>query len=353
MDLTHLARPELLALTAYSSARKEGALGEIWLNANENPWPSEPEYLQLNRYPEPQPQALVQLFKTLYQVSSEQLLITRGSDEGIDLLMRAFCRADVDHIIQTPPTYGMYEISATIQGAHTRNVPLLLEKDFALDTQTIINNTNDHTKLIFICNPNNPTANDLSEQQILHLCEALAQRALIVVDEAYVEFSRHRSLSQHLSTHTNLVILRTLSKAYGLAGARCGAVLAHPAIISLLNQIIAPYPIPKPVVQCVLQAMTREWIEERQQQIAIIRAEREKLMAVLIESPHILHVWPSETNFILCRVHDPNRFMQHFSEQGIVIRDRSHIIDDCIRMTVGTPAENLKLITALSAHPIR
>ncbi len=342
MDLAQIFRPELLRLTPYSSARREASYGDIWLNANENPWSPQPEQLQLNRYPEPQPPVLVELFSALYEMNPEQLLVTRGSDEGIDLLIRACCRAGIDHIIDTPPTYGMYETSASIQGIKTINIPLLT--DFSLNKTAIITAINSFTKIIFICSPNNPTANLFTMNEILELCKQSQANTLVVVDEAYLEFSSTPSMAKHIKQQPNLVVLRTLSKAYGLAGARCGVVLAHQQIIDVLKRIIAPYPIPTPIVDTVMQNLTKERCAQVQNQIKIIQQERQQLIEILKNSPAILQVWPSETNFILFKVADAGLFMDHFAQHGMVLRDRSKLthLHNCVRITVGQPHENIR-----------
>lgn len=332
----NLARKEVMNLIPYSSARKESNPVGIQLDANENPFVSE-----FNRYPDPQPVRLRQNLCSLYGVNETQLLITRGSDEAIDLLMRGFCKANRDGILITPPTYGMYSVSANIQGAFIQSAPLT-SPGFELDADLIIRQWQPKIKLIFLCPPNNPTGNSLDTDVILQLCKL---NALIIVDEAYIEFSSRQSLTRCLDKFPNLVILRTLSKAYGLAGARCGSVLAHPDIIALLRKIIAPYPIPTPVVQVALDVLSDANAEQMNARIEIIKRQREELREFLQRHPLVKAVYPSDANFLLVAVNSPKRWMNVCREHGIVIRDRSNIpgLSDCIRISIGTPEENQRL----------
>lgn len=343
-EILQLARPELRNMVAYSSAKRENKQGDLYLNANENNLAPTAEVF-LNRYPDPQPQALVKHFAQHYGVQAQQLLITRGSDEGIDLLIRTFCRAYTDAIMITPPTYGMYQISANIQGAKTISAPLL--DNFQLNIPLMLEKWQSTTKLIFLCSPNNPTGNLLKREEILLLAEKLTNKAMIVVDEAYVEFARSESLISELKHYENLVVLRTLSKAYGLAAVRCGFVLAHAAIIELLNKVIAPYPIPAPVVTSVLEHLINR--DQLNQQVDSIIKEREFMSEMLSSFNYVEKVWPSAANFILCKVKHSESVMKHCLDQGIVIRDRSkeYGLANCVRITVGTPRENKRLLEVL------
>lgn len=335
-----LVRPEILALTPYSSARKESSGGKVWLDANENPLTPHAGAPRLNRYPEPQPAEVVTRLASLYGVTPDRLLVTRGSDEGIDLLLRAFCRAGQDSILITPPTYGMYAVAAGIQGARVISVPLVREKDFALDADAVLRALTPETKLVFLCSPNNPTGQSLDRASVLKVVTALATRAVVVVDEAYAEFSTEPSLVQELGAHANLVVLRTLSKAFGLAGARVGATLASPAIIGVLQKIIAPYPIPAPVVRAALDALSAGAITAARQSALDLVGERRRMTAALVKLPHVRKVWPSDANFLLMEVSDSARVMAVARSAGLVIRDRSKDVPNTVRITVGTRAEN-------------
>ena len=369
-----LMRPDILALTPYSSARKAcpepsrsestggGACPEpsrrVWLDANENPktpsafLPSEglaaEGRSQLNRYPEPQPRELVAQLSALYGVAPAQLLVTRGSDEGIDLLLRTFCRAGQDAIIITPPTYGMYAVAAGIQGARLVPVPLIREKNFSLDAAAVLAALTTDTKLVFLCSPNNPTGALLDRTAVLSLVRALAGRAVVVVDEAYVDFTETQSYATLIAANPNLVVLRTLSKAYGLAGARVGTAIADPALIAVLQKVIAPYPVPAPVAHAALAALTPAAQLAARESVRALVAERGRLAAALPKLTAVRHVWPSDANFLLVEVTDSARVMSAARAAGLIIRDRSMDVPNSVRITIGTPAENNLVLEVLS-----
>jgi histidinol-phosphate aminotransferase len=343
-----LVRPDILALTAYSSARKESKGGRVWLDANENPQTPSAAKPLLNRYPEPQPADLVAQLATLYGVAPAQVLVTRGSDEGIDLLLRTFCRAGQDAILITPPTYGMYVVAAGIQGARTVTVPLIREKNFALDADAVLKAVTSEVKLVFLCSPNNPTGGLLDRTAVMSLVKSLAARAVVVVDEAYVDFSGQPSLAAEIPANSNLVVLRTLSKAYGLAGARVGTTIADPAIIAVLQKVIAPYPIPAPVLVAALAALTPAGLAAARNSVATLVAERTHLAAALPKLPAVKRVWPSDANYLLVEVADSARAMAAGRAAGVVWRDRSKDVPNHIRITIGTAEENNATLEVLS-----
>jgi histidinol-phosphate aminotransferase len=343
-----LVRPDILALTAYSSARKEAKGGRVWLDANENPETPSAAKPLLNRYPEPQPANLVAQLASLYGVAANQVLVTRGSDEGIDLLLRTFCRAGQDAILFTPPTYGMYVVAAGIQGAHTVTVPLICEKNFALDAAAVLKAVTPEVKLVFLCSPNNPTGGLLDRAAVRSLVRDLAGRAVVVVDEAYVDFSGQPSLAAEIPANPNLVVLRTLSKAFGLAGARVGTTIADPAIIAVLQKVIAPYPVPTPVLQAALAALSPAGLEASRTSVATILAERARLVAALPKLPAVRRVWPSDTNYLLVEVTDSAKAMTAGRAAGVIWRDRSKDVPNSIRITVGTAEENNATLEVLS-----
>ena len=279
MSVLDLARPELLALEPYSSARLEAGRAQVMLNANESPEPAyADDELALNRYPDPQPADLIERLAAAFGVSAGQVYAGRGSDEAIDLLTRAFCRAGQDAVLVSPPTFGMYAVAAGVQGAAVLQVPLDAGRDFALDADAVIAAAQANpVKLVYLCSPNNPTGGAVPRAQILRIVAALAGRCLVVVDEAYGEFGDQPSLADALGTHPNLAVLRTLSKAYGLAGARIGVLLAAAEIIGLMRRIMAPYPLPTPSVAAALRAFTPEATAARVARIARTRAERARL----------------------------------------------------------------------------
>ena len=343
-----LARPDILALTAYSSARKESNGGRIWLDANENPETPSVRRPLFNRYPEPQPADLVAQLATLYGVARAQVLVTRGSDEGIDLLLRTFCRAGQDAILITPPTYGMYVVAAGIQGARTVTVPLVREKNFALDTEAVLRAVTPEVKIVFLCSPNNPTGSLLDRTAVLSLVRSLAGRAVVAVDEAYVDFSGQPSLAAEVAANPNLIVLRTLSKAFGLAGARVGTTIANPAVIAVLQKVIAPYPVPVPVLQAALAALTPAGQAAALASVATLVAERTRLAAALAKLPAVKRVWPSDTNYLLVEAADSTLIMAAGRAAGVIWRDRSKDVSNCIRITVGTAEENNATLEVLS-----
>jgi histidinol-phosphate aminotransferase len=302
----------------------------------------------LNRYPEPQPPQLVQGLARLYGVRPEQVLVGRGSDEAIDLLLRVFCRAGLDNVIVCPPTFGMYGVAARIQGAEVRAVPLLAAAGFALDEAAVLARVDANTKLVFVCSPNNPTANALPPAQLLRIAAALAPRALLVVDEAYIDFASVPSLCAQLDAVPNLAILKTLSKAHGLAGARVGALLAAPAIIALARKVIPPYAITELTVEAVTPLLQPAAIAATRARVAQVLAERTRLAEGLARSPWISRVWPSDANFLLVDCRDADAVLARVRGAGLIIRDvRQPALPDSLRISVGTSAQNTRLLEAL------
>lgn len=344
--LERLARPELLAMQGYSSARMEAGPAPVVLNANESPWAPDcgcdPEW-QINRYPDPQPLNVVQRLAGIYGVDPDQLLVTRGSDEGIDLLVRAFCRAGQDAIAYCPPAFGMYAVAAGVQNAKVISVPLDQSRDWQLDLDAIVAAP---AKLIFICRPNNPTGHLVSIDEISGLCRRLTGQSLVIVDEAYIEFAQADSMATALSEHANLVVLRTLSKAWGMAGLRCGALLADAGIVALLRKIMAPYPLPVTTQRLVEQALDDDQWQRVRQRIQVLRSERQRVAAALNDCQVVERIWPSEANFLLVRVADADALVRSAAGLGILIRNQSYQpgLSDCIRISIGTPEENDALL---------
>ena len=343
-----LVRPDILALAPYSSARKESKGGRVWLDANENPETPAARQPLFNRYPEPQPPDLIAKLAGLYGVPPAQCLVTRGADEGIDILLRTFCRAGQDSILITPPTYGMYVVAADIQGAKTVRVPLLREQNFALDADAVLKAVSPEVKLVFLCSPNNPTGGLLDRAAVMKVVRSLAGRAVVVVDEAYVDFSGQSSLAAEIPANPNLVILRTLSKAFGLAGARVGTTIADPALIAVFQKVIAPYPIPAPVLNAALAALTPDGLAAARESVRALIAERGRLLAELPKLASVKRVWPSDANYILVEVADSAVAMAAGRAAGVIWRDRSKDVPNTIRITVGTAAENNQTLEVLS-----
>jgi histidinol-phosphate aminotransferase len=346
-----LVRPEIAALSPYSPARWDPAL--VRLHANENPWRSAADATRsgLNRYPEPQSSELAAALAGLYGVDASQVTVGRGSDEGIDLLVRAFCAAGRHDIVTCPPTFGMYRFAAAVQGAGVVEVPLRAADGFSLDAESVIAACSPATRLVFLCSPNNPTGNALDPVQMQRIVSTLDGRAVVVVDEAYVEFSADGSLVALLARHPNLVLLRTLSKAFGLAGARCGAVLASRELTELLRRIVPPYAVTVQTIEAVLDALTPARLLESKAQVERLRSERGRLFARLSRLSLVAQVWPSESNFLLLRSHDADRLLAAGIRGGLLVRDvRSQPgLGDCLRVTIGTPEQNDRLVSSLEA----
>ncbi|HEY8547604.1 MAG TPA: histidinol-phosphate transaminase [Acidimicrobiales bacterium] len=372
-EITRLARPDILALQPYSSARTEGEQRvEVFLDANENPFPPYPGNTAtegLNRYPEPQPGHLLDLFAAHYGVERERLLITRGADEAIDLLVRAFCRAEHDAIVVNDPAFAMYEMSAKVQGAAVRRVPLVPSPEgrFDLDVPAVVaaagadgsgdgdgggSGGDGSVKLVFVCSPNNPTGGLARREDVLAVAGALFGRALVVVDETYVDFSGQPSLARDQDEHPNIVVLRTLSKEYSLAGERCGVTIAHPAVIDLLGRILAPYPLTQSAIRAVTVAMSPPGLARARDHIRQLLQERAVVEDVLRASPGVERVFPSDANFLLVRVTDPPRLMATMHAAGVKIRDRSTVpgIEGCVRISIGTPDENQRMLDAVAKY---
>lgn len=345
-----LARPEVQALTPYASARALADSAGLLLNANENPWPpADDGGLHLNRYPDPQPEDLRAELARRFEVDGDRILITRGSDEGIDLLMRAFCRSGQDRVLICPPCFGMYALSARIQGAEVVEVPLLdAGETWALDTQGVT--TAGAVKLTFLCSPNNPTGNEIATEDVRHICAAQQGQGLVVVDEAYIEFSDADSMTSLIDEHDNLIILRTLSKAYALAGCRIGVLIADPTVIDLLRRIIAPYPLPTPSVAAARRALTGQ--ARMTKQLDILQAQKQRLIAALTALPGIARLWTGKANFVLIRVDNAADLIRTAAADGIRLRNQSAQLGlaECVRITIGTPDETTALIDCLQRY---
>jgi histidinol-phosphate aminotransferase len=347
--VSELARPEIRSLAPYQHAAWEPSL--VRMHANELPWrvDGDASTAGLNRYPEPQPPALVQGLAALYGVPASQLLVGRGSDEAIDLLCRIFCRAQQDNVIVCPPTFGMYGVAARIQGADVVAVPLDASRGFALDVDGILARVNETTRLVFACSPNNPTANVIDPAQLLDLARRLAPRALLVVDEAYIEFADVPSLAGEIAGQPNLAVLRTLSKSHGLAGARCGTLLAAPEVIALARKVIPPYAITELTVEVVAPLLAPTGIAAMKRRIADIKAERGRMASALGASPLISRVWPSDSNFLLVDTPAADDVLARVRGVGLIIRDvRQPLLPRSLRISIGTREQNDRLLGSLA-----
>jgi histidinol-phosphate aminotransferase len=347
-DILALARPEIRTL-APAAAQMHGAANAIRLHANENPWNDEADDspVALNRYFDGQPRALVEALAVWYGVDPAGVLVTRGSDEAIDLLVRAFCRAGEDRILVCPPTFGMYRFSAEVQGAGVLAIPL--GRDFRLDADALIERWTPDVKVVFLCSPNNPTGNALDADAVRRVLDALDGRAIVAIDEAYLEFSGQPGFQDRLPHHPGLVLLRTLSKAHGLAGARCGAAIAAPAVIELLGRIMPPYAMPAPTVAAALDALRPDRLARTRRRIGEIVAERQRLATALAALPRVRRVFPSEGNFLLVEFKDAARVLAAATDGGLQLRDfsRQPELAGCLRITIGSRDENERLLATL------
>ena len=348
MSVLELARAEIRALVPYSSARMEAGADGLLLNANESAWPPYGDTgSDCQRYPEPQPRALIERLAALYGVRPEQVLVGRGSDEPIDLLVRAFCRAGEDAILIQPPTFGMYAVCARVQHAAVVEVPL--GADFSVDVEALLAAVTPAVKLVFVCAPNNPSGAGVPLASIERLAEGLAGRALLVVDEAYLEFAQVPSAASLLDRYENLAVLRTLSKAWALAGARIGCLLTQPEVVALLRRILPPYPLPSPCVAAALRALSPEGQKHARARIAEIRNERVRMTASLRGARGVREVLPSQANFLAVRFDDAAGALRRLAGAGIIVRDvrRYPGLTDALRITLGTPAQNDRVLGAL------
>jgi histidinol-phosphate aminotransferase len=338
MSVLDLARADVRALVPYSSARMESAGGELFLNANESAWD---DGLGLNRYPEPQPRALVERLAQLYGLAPGQVLVSRGSDEAIDLLVRAFCPAGESAVLISPPTFGMYAVCARVQGATVIESPLRAA-DFSLDIDALLAAVTPAVRLVFVCSPNNPTGALVPRDGIERLAKALAGRALLVVDEAYIEFAGQGSAVPLVQQHDHVCVLRTLSKAYALAGARIGCLLGDENLVGLLRRIMAPYPLPTPCTDAALQALASPAFDQALVHVGTIRHERERMARRLRTLPSVREVMASDANFLTVRLHDVAASQAALLAAGIVVRDvrRYAGLNDALRLTIGRPQDN-------------
>ncbi|MGY0559637.1 histidinol-phosphate transaminase [Luteimonas sp. A277] len=353
-SVLELVREDLRDFAGYGSARSDRLQGEVWLNANESAWAGAGDPAgTCRRYPEPQPPELTAALARVYGCAPEQLLVGRGSDEAIDLLVRALCAPGRDAVAVTPPVFGMYAVSARLQGAPLLEVPLVDGEDgFAPDFDALAEGSiAAGAKLVFLCSPGNPTGNPVSLQAIASLARRLEGRALLVIDEAYGEFSSRPSAISLMASHPNLAVLRTLSKAHALAGARVGAVIAAPELIAVLRRCQAPYPVPAPCVDIALAALTPEALEYTTKHVEMVRSERERLRQALAALPGVRRVYRSEGNFLLVRLADADRAFRALLEAGVVVRDQRAAcqLDDALRITVGTPDQNERVLEILSS----
>ena len=341
MNLNNLIRKNIKAMKPYSSARdefKDLKADMVFLDANENPFET-----TLNRYPDPQQTALKELISKQKELPINQVLLGNGSDEVLDLIVRAFCEPNQDSILTLPPTYGMYGVLAQLNSIENIEVPL--GKDFNINVDQVLKQVKPSTKLLFICSPNNPSGNIMDVNAVTRLLKAFD--GLVVIDEAYIDFTTIESWMQHLNTFPNLIVTQTLSKAYGLAGIRLGTCYASKEIIAVLNKIKPPYNINSLTQQAAIEALQNNEVSD---QVSSILREREKLANALASCFFVKKIYPSDANFILIKVDDANKRYDELLRHGIVIRNRTTQLgcENCLRISLGTPAENKQLLTLLN-----
>lgn len=341
MNLNKILRPNIASLAPYSTARDEYEGGEIatFLDANESPYDT-----GLNRYPDPHLKAVRWQLAKIKGVKSDQIFVGNGSDEAIDLVFRLFCTPAKDNVVIISPSYGMYKVAAEINDIEVREV--VLNEDFSLDADALLNTTDQNTKAIFICSPNNPTANLLDRAEVERLLKEF--HGVVVVDEAYIDFAQnYRSFSEDLALFDNLIVLQTLSKAWGLAGVRFGMAFASKEIVAVMNKVKYPYNINILTQRLVLEKLTE--YQRVKDECKVIIAEREMLISEFSKIEKIEKVYPSDANFILIKVADANKLYDYLVDNGVIVRNRNSVTlcKGCLRITVGTSAENQQLVNLM------
>lgn len=351
IDPLALVREDLRDFAGYRSARSDRLNGDVWLNANESPWPSPADADgAVRRYPDPQPAALRAALAALYGCQPQQLLAGRGSDEGIDLLVRAVCRPGQDAIVVTPPTFGMYAVSARLHGVRVVEAPLLDEDSgWNCDFEQLADIAEaTAARLVFVCSPGNPSGTLMPLERISALARRLEGRALVVVDEAYIEFADGASAVSLMDAQANVVVLRTLSKAHALAAARIGSVIADESLIAVLQRCQAPYPLPAPCVGLACEALTTSALAITDARVDTLRNERDRLLRSLHGAPGVLRVYPSQANFLLVRFDRAQATFDRLLDAGVVVRDlrASPRLGDALRISIGSADQN-EIVMAL------
>lgn len=343
MKLSKIVRPNILALAPYSCARDEfKGEASVYIDANESPYNN-----GLNRYPDPRQWSVKELLAPVKGVKKEQIFLGNGSDEAIDLVYRVFCCPGIDNVVAPAPTYGMYQVCAEINDVEYRAVPMVAEA-FALDIEAMAAQVDDHTKVLWICSPNNPSGNAYSEEQLVGILERFKD-LVVVIDEAYIDFSPIPSMTKYLDKYDNLIVLQTFSKAWGHAGMRLGIAMASEEIIAFFNNVKYPYNINELTQQEAVRVLKD--IKKKERQVEEILGQREVLNALLLSLPCVEKVYPSDANFILTKVKDAPATYKYLQDKGIIVRSRHKVqlCFNCLRITVGTPAENAELFEALKA----
>ena len=334
VDIYNLARPNIRNLAPYSTARDECQVKiGAFLDANENPFTN-----GYNRYPDPRQAELKTLISRIKGIPVKNMFIGNGSDEAIDLCFRVFCEPAIDNAVSIAPTYGMYKVAADINNVQMRQVPLGV--DFSLPVEALLEACDGNTKLMFVCSPNNPTGNAFPVDQILKLADGF--NGILVVDEAYIDFSSQPSLTQFIAEYPNIIVLQTLSKAYGMAALRLGLAFADQRIMSMFANVKYPYNVSLASMEKAMSLLRRDVAQE----VALVNSERVRLAEALAELPRVKKVWPSDANFLLVEVDDARGLYDELLDAQVIVRDRSKVLgcEGCLRITIGTPQENDRLL---------
>ena len=343
MSLERLVRPNIWSLAPYSSARDEysGKEAHVFLDANENPYNA-----PYNRYPDPLQRELKGLLEKVKGVPADMIFLGNGSDEAIDLPYRIFCEPGRDNVVAIAPTYGMYKVCADINDIEYREV--LLDDDYQMQAEKVLAACDEHTKIIWICSPNNPTGNSLDRDEILKVIEAF--QGIVIVDEAYIDFAQQKSLRQELPMHPNLIILQTMSKAWGSAAIRLGMAFASKEIIAIYNKVKYPYNVNQLTQQQAIEMLKDPF--EVDKTVKVLLQERSRLMQAFLELPICEKIYPTDANFFLTRVTDANKIYNYLVDRGVIVRNRSRIqlCQNCLRITIGTRSENNELLSALRQY---
>ena len=342
-SLEQLVRKNIWGLAPYSSARDEysGKEAHVFLDANENPYNT-----PYNRYPDPLQRDLKQLLSKVKGVPADMIFLGNGSDEAIDLPYRIFCEPGCDNVVAIAPTYGMYQVCADINNVEYRTV--LLDDNFQFTAEKLLAATDEHTKLIWLCSPNNPTGNSLNRAEILKVIEQFD--GIVIVDEAYIDFAQQKSIRTELPTHPNLIILQTMSKAWGSAAIRLGMAFASPDIINIYNKVKYPYNVNLLTQQQAMEALKDPY--EVDKWVKLLLQERNRLMQAFLDLPICKQVYRTDANFFLARMTDAQRIYDYLVDQGIIVRNRTRVqlCQNCLRITIGTRSENNELLAALRQY---
>ena len=343
ITLEQLVRPNIWKLAPYSSARDEysGKEAHVFLDANENPYNA-----PYNRYPDPLQRELKAMLEKVKGVPAENIFLGNGSDEAIDLPFRIFCEPGRDNVVSIAPTYGMYKVCADVNDIECRQV--LLDENFQLHAEKLLAACDEHTKIVWLCSPNNPTGNSLDRNEIIKVVEGF--QGIVIVDEAYIDFAQQLSMRQELPTHPNLIILQTMSKAWGSAAIRLGMAFASKEIIAIYNKVKYPYNVNQLTQQQAMEMLKDPF--EVDKTVKILLQERSRLMQAFLELPVCELVYPTDANFFLTRVTDAQRIYDYLVDRGIIVRNRSRIqlCNNCLRVTIGTRTENNELLSALRQY---